>query len=243
MKKTTRFFSAVAIFIFLVSTFAVSASAVLIGKDGFYFEFDTNNNAILKEYHGSSEELIIPADIYGNPVIEVADYTFIRNSTIKSISIPDTVTRIGSNAFYGCTNLEKIMIPDSVVSFDSSVFAKCEKLTIYCYSDSEAEKYAVENGINYTLLDDPTPLPISETYLIGDIDLNNTINSADSLIILRRSVNLDELSELQDKLCDVDGNKEITSADALYVLRYSVHLPTVSDSLLGTSISYQATVE
>jgi len=70
MKKTTRFFSAVAIFIFLVSTFAVSASAVLIGKDGFYFEFDTNNNAILKEYHGSSEELIIPADIYGNPVIE-----------------------------------------------------------------------------------------------------------------------------------------------------------------------------
>ncbi len=239
MKKQVRLISLAAVLILLINTFTVSASAIVIGKDGFYYEIGNNSNdyVTLKEYRGSSQEITIPSDFYGSAVVGVDEYAFLRKNNIVSVTIPDTITSIGNSAFYGCSDLESITIPNSVVTFGNNVFAKCDKLTIYCYSDSEAEKYALDNGINYTLLDSPEPQPSQNLYLYGDIDLNNTITSADSLMILRHSVGLDNLTEIQEMLCDVDGDKNISSADALDVLRYSVQLPAAQNSLLGQSLS------
>lgn len=239
MKKRIRLLSLSAVFILLINTFTVSVSAITTGKDGFYYEIDSNSSeyVTLKEYRGSSQEITIPSEFYGSTVAGVDEYAFLRNTNIVSVNIPDTITSIGSNAFYGCSNLESITIPSSVVTFGNNVFAKCDKLTICCNSDSEAEQYALNNGINYQLIDTPEPQPPQDLYLYGDIDLNSTITSADSLMILRRSVGLDNLTEIQDMLCDVDGDNKITSADALDVLRYSVQLPTAPGSRLGESLS------
>ncbi len=50
---------------------------------------------------------------------------------IKSVSIADGVTRIGTNAFSNCTNLETIEIPNSVREIAAMAFANCGKLTTF----------------------------------------------------------------------------------------------------------------
>ena len=46
-----------------------------------------------------------------------------------SVTIPNSVTSIGDNAFYGCTGLTSITIPNSVTSIGKSAFDNCTGLT------------------------------------------------------------------------------------------------------------------
>jgi len=62
--------------------------------------------------------------------------------------------------------------------------------------------------------------------IYGDMDNNNAITSDDSLFVLRASVGLEYLTDLQRELADVDGDKNVSSADALDILRCSVSLPS-----------------
>ena len=54
--------------------------------------------------------------------------TGIRNRSVTRITIPDSVTAIGSWALSGCTSLQSIDIPNSVTSIDSWAFRGCTSL-------------------------------------------------------------------------------------------------------------------
>ena len=223
MNKTGKVISAVMVLLITAYTFSLSASAALLGKDGFYYEF-SNGNAILKEYHSSNTEVEIPESVYSYEVTAIADHTFLRNTSITSVIIPESVTKIGDSAFYGCTNLEGIFIPDSVTSFGSSIFSNCENVVIICYPDSSAETYAQNNNINYQLIgkkaeEDPEPV---QGNLMGDVDGDGTITTVDSLLVLRNSVGIQSFDETQLTAADVDGDGLITSSDSLFILRYCV---------------------
>ena len=47
---------------------------------------------------------------------------------IESVSLPSTITEIGSNAFYDCANLKNIIIPNGVTSIKNYAFLGCENL-------------------------------------------------------------------------------------------------------------------
>lgn len=68
--------------------------------------------------------IIIP-----NGVTSIADEAFYGCTGLTSITIPDSVTNIGSGAFNGCTSLTSITIPDSVINIGSSAFNGCTGLT------------------------------------------------------------------------------------------------------------------
>ncbi|MDA1202772.1 MAG: leucine-rich repeat protein [Verrucomicrobia bacterium] len=52
-----------------------------------------------------------------------------QNNSVTSISIPDSVTRIGQNAFTSCTSLASITMPESVTSIGDWAFSSCSALT------------------------------------------------------------------------------------------------------------------
>lgn len=77
-----------------------------------------------------------------------------NNSRATSVLLPNTLKRIGVNAFYSATNLTSISIPDSVTYIGKSAFANCTKLsTVEFDADKSALKYIGDSAfINCTLL-------------------------------------------------------------------------------------------
>ena len=59
---------------------------------------------------------------------------------------------------------------------------------------------------------------------MGDVDLDDDVTSADSLVMLRNGVGLQSLNAQEKTLADMDGDGEITAADAVMALRTSVGL-------------------
>ena len=65
---------------------------------------------------------------------------------IKSVSLPDGLTSIGSSAFYGCTSLTSVTIPDSVTSIGDYAFYECTSLTAINVAEGNTA-YVSENGV------------------------------------------------------------------------------------------------
>ena len=71
------------------------------------------------------------------------------------VTIPDSVTSIGNDAFSFCESLTSITIPDSVTSIGKDAFlafAACREVTIRGEAGSYAEKYAKKNNIPFEVL-------------------------------------------------------------------------------------------
>ena len=74
-----------------------------------------------------------------------------------NIILPASVTTIDFFAFHGCSALTTITIPESVSTINQNAFQDCKSLTIFCYKNSCAHSFASKNNIPYILLDDDTP--------------------------------------------------------------------------------------
>ena len=101
---------------------------------------------------------------------KIPNYAF-SSSSLTSITIPDSVTSIGNNAFYSCSNLRSINIPDGVTNIGSYAFWKCTSLTSIIYTGTITQWQAITFGNSWN---DNTP-----DYTIhctdGDIAKDGTI--------------------------------------------------------------------
>lgn len=62
----------------------------------------------ITKYTGTESTVILLPKISRWPVTKIGEDAFQDNTTITSVTIPDSVTEIGSNAFAGCTNLTSV---------------------------------------------------------------------------------------------------------------------------------------
>ncbi len=88
----------------------------------------------------SETEIVIPETYKGKPVTAIGERAFYRNfftsvvdgeelPKITSITLPDTITTIGKEAFANNTELTTLNIPDSVTSIGVGAFYDCRSLT------------------------------------------------------------------------------------------------------------------
>ncbi len=115
--------------------------------DAMYTYTVSGGKVTLTGYIGSEEKVSVPATIEGKPVVGIGKETF-KETAVREIVLPETVTYIDWFAFYGCYGLNSITIPKSVTKIEYGVFDGCSSsLTIFCPKNSYAEKYAKSYGI------------------------------------------------------------------------------------------------
>ena len=165
----------------LLSSGLSSLSAQTSGTLGNFSYSDNGTEIAITSYNGSGGDLQIPSTINGKPVTSIAAYVFAQGyiSNLTSISIPNSVTSIGVNAFYGCYRLTNLTIPDSVTSIGSGAFVHCSGLTSISLPNSALtiEASAFSGCYNLTTLNIP-----SGVISIGDGAFNGCTSLANVVI-------------------------------------------------------------
>lgn len=103
------------------------------------YELDDSDNIINLKCKTTSKtgKVTIPDKIDGKTVISLKgswDGAFQNCAGITEVTIPSTITTIGSYAFYSCTGLKSIVIPDSVTKIEFNAFNSCSGLTSITFS-------------------------------------------------------------------------------------------------------------
>ena len=101
-------------------------------------DFEITPEGVLKKYRGKDTDVVIP-----DGVREIGDAAFVDMKGVErmimecedydapemeTLTIPDSVTKIGYYAFAYCLNLRKVNLPDSVSSLGERAFEGCESL-------------------------------------------------------------------------------------------------------------------
>ncbi|HAG13569.1 MAG TPA: hypothetical protein DCG49_06870, partial [Ruminococcus sp.] len=99
------------------------AGTLTISGTGEMTNWRSSNSMPWYDKRESIKNIVIKDGVTG-----IGDYAFNDNYLI-SVTIPDSVTSIGKNAFKYCTRMSSITIPDSVTIIGNSVFSGCTGLT------------------------------------------------------------------------------------------------------------------
>lgn len=126
----------------------------------FYFTLEKEEFSQIPSYYsisnfygvkGQIEDVIIPNVHYGYPVKEIKNDTFLNCSFLKSITIPNNITKINSEAFSGCTGITEITI-DHVLSDCGTAFTGwTSDQTIKLSSDCFVEGSPIKTKWGWTL--------------------------------------------------------------------------------------------
>ena len=125
--KLKKWLPALAAFAAMVVLCAVCAGAETYG-DLEYSVLD-DGTVEITDYNGSAKTVDIPEKINGKSVTSIGDCAFRYCTSLKSITIPNSVIEIGSSAFSGCSSLTSITIPNSVTEIGVYAFKGCTSLT------------------------------------------------------------------------------------------------------------------
>ncbi|MCD8327602.1 MAG: dockerin type I repeat-containing protein, partial [Ruminococcus sp.] len=97
-------------------------------------------------------------------------------------------------------------------SIGAEAFDGCDNLVIYCYSGSYAEQYAIENDIEYVLIED---------ILMGDINLDGKITTADVGLANSHAKGVKLLSDVLIEIADMNSDGKVTTADVGIINAYA----------------------
>lgn len=98
-------------------------------------------------------------------------------------NVADTTTSIAANAFSGCSTLVNLYIPNTVTSISTN-FRYCPYLTICCYTNSAAYRYALNNGLTAWYMDNK-PLQGIRVYSLPEqtVQTEGAVNLAGLYIV------------------------------------------------------------
>ena len=98
--------------------------------------------------------------------------------SIKALCIGESVTSIGSYAFYNCSSLTSVTIPNSVTSIGSDAFYNCSSLTKTNYTGDVASWCNIKFGDG-----EANPMCYSHNFYINDQEINDLVipNSVTSI--------------------------------------------------------------
>ena len=135
MKKALSLLS----FLLTITLCALCFSACMNGirefRSGDYRYTVENDEVTITQYTGNDEEVTVPGSIKGMPVVAIGISAFLHCDNMRSVTIPDSVVRIGGLAFSKCYALEHVTLGRGIREIDFSPFSFCEKMIYNKYKN------------------------------------------------------------------------------------------------------------
>ena len=145
--KTAASLSVILLFTYM--TPKASAYELAVFQSGDWQYFNRGDYVAVCGYMGNEEHITIPSEIEGKEIREITlknENSFIRavdffgnprpendedfvETSVKRITFPDTVKRIGNNTFWNCRSLEQADLPQNLTAIGEKAFRQCEHLT------------------------------------------------------------------------------------------------------------------
>ncbi|MCR4639631.1 leucine-rich repeat protein [Ruminococcus sp.] len=180
-----------------------------------------------------------------NNEVEKTDYVIVNGmliftADIEEAAVPDTVTNIISNSFWGHTSLKKVTIPETVTQIGYSAFSGCSSLTAVTIPAS-VEDIGMQAFTNCAALEEVTILnPNAEifdratTFANNYKDYSGAIKGYDDstaeAYAKKYGYSFKSLGKapapVSDKLGDVNSDGYINAVDASEVLTYYAKVST-----------------
>ena len=115
------------------NTYNVVEMDDMVEIDGIYYNLDIENKtAHVNNGRACSGDLVLPASIsaYGMDFsVVIILTTAFENSSLTSITLPNTLTGIAQAAFSGCSKLSSVTLSNSVTNIHGYAFLNCSALT------------------------------------------------------------------------------------------------------------------
>ncbi len=104
-------------------------SPEIVNVDGIVYYID-NGEAIAIDYENTDADVVVPETVNGATVKELRG-TFKGSSQLETIKLPSSLTGIGKESFWECSNLKSVTFSSNCVNFKyigEHAFYKCNKL-------------------------------------------------------------------------------------------------------------------
>lgn len=124
-------------------------------KQFFDYILNDNEEVIIKGLKGNIKlaDIVIPDQINGHPVTEIANYAFSNMKTLKTISFSKEMKKIGIAAFKN-SGIESVTISNNIRLVGVESFSDCSKLSKVCWeSNANISEFCFRNCINLKKFD------------------------------------------------------------------------------------------
>ncbi len=137
MKKSFKFAAIILCMVMILSTVSLFGFAAETGKSGiFTYEYEYGKLVITDCDIPENGVVFVPQYINNNFVTEIGEGVF-KESNVKNVSLPESITIIHTQAFENCAQLERISIPSTLQIVESSAFRNCTNIDLVCYAGTD----------------------------------------------------------------------------------------------------------
>ena len=159
-----------------------------------YYVTDAANFYVEVDYLISGSAVVtIPTTVVYNSqtyTVTAIGIAAFMDSSLTSVTIPDSVITIGNDAFWGCLSLTSVTIPDSVTTIGSSAFVSCDSLTSVTIGSSVT---SIGNGAfsvcqSLTTVTIPDSVITIENYAFGNCSSLTTVIIGSSVATIGEQV-------------------------------------------------------
>ena len=201
--------------------------------DDWKINISEEGNISIKDYKGSSENVVIPDNFDGFPVVSIGEKAFQNKDSLVSVTISDSVTLIDRYAFGSCSKLKSVVIGKSVETISEYAFEDCESLEKIVIPDSVKiiKESAFYGCVNLTSVDFGNSLKG-----IGD-DAFRFCSSLTSVVIPDSVTYINDYAFLYcENLTDFTIGKSVLSFDYSRIIGWAEKLHTITLKNAGTDL-------